>query len=349
MSDSINKVQTVIEGSDNKIYLNTDYTTLDNIDGDPAKFSKTFSIPLLENAEDYYMSIVRFNISTRDIPMTIVRTTGGVTDTEWKLTLEKGGTKETYTVQWSGENDVYSTPSSWDEKNRYFWCYQIDTIINMYNDAFQNLHTQLKTIHSGIGDNPIFMEFDTSVNGPIIHFPQLYVSQSVNLFIGDIAIDQFTGFNSNIVNFPSEFEALKLNINTTNPNTIDSVDYYDQYEKVKLFVADIVSFKSLLFVSSTIQMNNEAISNSYQKETYKPIITDFNPDLNILGSWRKNLSFFQDGPYRLTELKGRGPMKRFGYNVFWRTKRGTDIPLLLYYRSYMNVKFAFFKKSTFSS
>lgn len=122
-----------------------------------------------------------------------------------------------------------------------------------------------------------------------------------------------------------------------------------QYYQMQQYTSSIYSWQtlsSLVFISNTIPVNNEYIkglSNDAIGEVFRPILTDFEPDLSIKN--RDVLQYVPQAQYRYTELNGQSPLTTLQLSVYWQDNLLNLHPILIPYGSVATIKSQFIKKS----
>ena len=110
--------------------------------------------------------------------------------------------------------------------------------------------------------------------------------------------------------------------------------------------------RDIVFTTRSIPIYKEMVKSSSSADglpTFLSTITDFQPNLATALSGSSILSFFQEGPYRLINLLSPYPMRTFDFQIFWIDKLGNQIPLFITFNQEINVRFAFLRKSSFTS
>ncbi len=108
----------------------------------------------------------------------------------------------------------------------------------------------------------------------------------------------------------------------------------------------------MVFLTSTLPIQNEYIpataintSSNSGFAAYRPIITDFVPDLNLAGDTRTRFNYFPQGPYRLITLKSNEPLRRIDLQVFWQDQYQNLYPLSIACNESDTIKIMFIRKS----
>lgn len=142
------------------------------------RFNETRTNPIIPNAGDYYLSIVRFSLDTYNLPNFICEIQPNQADINlsiYSVTLEYdngvGGitsSNQEY-IQWVPQNKNSRLPiapnqtlAGFQEFSDYYYAYQFQYFLGLVNTAFQNALTSL-IANTGGGASPINL-----ANAPII-------------------------------------------------------------------------------------------------------------------------------------------------------------------------------------
>lgn len=91
--------------------------------------------------------------------------------------------------------------------------------------------------------------------------------------------------------------------------------------------------------ASAIQTTNSASS------SFRPILTDFVPNLQKIGDARSRLIYYPSGPYRLIDLCSNDPLRRIDLQVFWADQFQNLYPIYVSCNQSDTIKLMFIKKS----
>ena len=90
--------------------------------------------------------------------------------------------------------------------------------------------------------------------------------------------------------------------------------------------------------------DNNVVSRS-TSSSFQPIITDISLDTNDSSAYRNFISYIPSGEYRLSEMKGTGPLRDIDIQVYYRLRHNQKlIPMEMINGSSINVKIMFRKK-----
>jgi hypothetical protein len=195
--------------------MNLDVVNNSNTTPQRLVFNMTRTIPFLSNAEDYFLTVARFNLQTSNsLPVFIPDILTGQNNvdlTVYNITLSatNNGVSSTQTlpVQYRVSDTTQPTPSSplqsVDKSSSYYWVYNVNDWVAMLNSTLANTTLLINNV---IGEgltviNPPYIQYDLTTG-----FFTLYVDQDA---VADKSFKIY--FNPSLYNvlpFPSIYMAL---------------------------------------------------------------------------------------------------------------------------------------------
>lgn len=347
-----------IEKCANKIYYNASMTNNGTNIVELAEHDVTRTRPILDKPEDYYMSIIRFNVQARSIPIFIWYTTPNTTDTLLELSFRYNPSTNVYTrtVEYFPETTRNTPPTTWSATDNWFWSFSYQHICDVLNATLVALMADLN-LAEGTAYTPPFFEFNVNLQRFQINIPESMniPGTDIDFFVNERGTYIVEAFPS-IHNLDSNTLFTQLIYVNNGTNLVSkntgggAVNYYVLTEEYSNF-SNINSIGKIFFTSASLPIEYEWTQgvNNTGTSTSEPIIFDLMPLLETPGAERSQLSYFQNGPYRLIDMKGTVPLYRMQFKIWWQDYTGTNHPLELFRFSNANVKIAFIKKDTFTS
>lgn len=112
------------------------------------------------------------------------------------------------------------------------------------------------------------------------------------------------------------------------------------------------SLGSIVFTTSHLPVQVEYIPsssivsvNGTSNANFKPILTDFVPNLEETGSTRSRFIYYPSGQFRLIDLHSQIPLRKIDLQMFWQDQYQNLYPLYISYNESNSVKLMFIKKS----
>lgn len=289
----------------------------------PIKFSKTETSNILDNMDDYYMSVVNAVIPSSGTYLF------GVSEViKFFVAVEVGGVVYDQQLVYESRGELLPPTSDTEDG---IWT--VKQLLSMINTAIDTAWTS----SGATGDVPIMLEEGGrfTVRLPLVTDGQLYFNYPLgNKFKG---LDMF--FNS----FTSS-DGWRIINQDYGDNVIGSYVYNSQQSNSLELLTDI---KSILITSSSIPGVKEYVSdNTYSTNQTFDIVADF---ANVLSpgtgvDYTDYIYIAGDG-YRLIDIKSTGPLRKIEYEVRAQVKDGRSFRMRLLPGESAYVKFMFIKKS----
>lgn len=116
------------------------------------------------------------------------------------------------------------------------------------------------------------------------------------------------------------------------------------------------SFKNLVLNTGLVpvqvefvQVNTNSLQFDSGSQNFRPILTDFEPELIHAHDEKSIIQYFVQSPYRLINLNGSGPLRKFDVQIYWQDSLNILRPLYINVRQEATIKFVFVKKSSYVS
>lgn len=312
-----------------------------------ATFDKSFDNVIAHCPMDYYMAIVRFEISHLDLPIFLFK------ENLYSVTLRiNGNTSQQFLPYISNSGPRYTlfdTP-----------IYHYQQVVNSLNIALQNAYTNAGGVNTApfMVYNPedslfsIYTDVNDNFNIPT-DFDGTLLNTSSYIFMNIPCFELFETFNvfAYGINNPNGMDNVLFTSHyqqdynlVTFPN---GAQFYRLTQEVRaLYAMDGIS--SIIFSSSTIPVAREYVTytDPNQNTISLGIITDFIPQ-----DYARDLSpyLYNANPYRLLSLISMTPLKDLKFDVFVRYKSGEIQILPLLPGEEITIKFGFFKKSMYNN
>ena len=155
-------------------YMNLDVVNNSTTNPQRLVFNMTRTIPFLSNAEDYFLTVARFNLQTSNsLPVFIPDILTGQSDSDLTvynrtLPATNNGVSSTQTVPvlYRASDTTQPTPSpplqTVDKSSTYYWVYNVNDWVAMLNTALANATTFLNNVIAAglkVIENP-YIQYD---------------------------------------------------------------------------------------------------------------------------------------------------------------------------------------------
>lgn len=293
----------------------------------------TYSSPIIDKANDYYVAIARFSISHMSIPLYFFG--------------ESPSTK--YWVEFNGNREflVYQTAGYYSDfgyENPVFYYHQFAGMVNaalsLTNPSAPFIQYSSISEKFSLYFNGDTVAIDTTVTFSGDLFRQLQFIQAVRN-----ADDSYT------VTF-EDYQAGLNYYENQDPATSGTIPflYYMEQERPALYLLNQV--QNIAFISNRIPTTKEYVPNfTPDKENVlssRSILCDFIPNLGG-GRDLSEYQYYPQGPLRLINMESEKPITAIDVQLYFVTKDGTYYPLYLEQGEGITIKFIFMKKSLANS
>ena len=315
---------------------------------EPSNIYQRYARPLINKAEDYYISIDRFKIPLTTIPLFIFNNTPNyyyVNLTFNNNSFQSGQIPLTF-IPWC-DNLLPSNQA-------YYYVYHFDTFIKMINKAIAQAFVVLQGLTSLPGGaRPPY--FDISLPNFLLH----YYAQEAYYEEDATASTKFQLYcNNHLVQFltgmPVEYNALNYNscrilcINKQINMNIPSTGYLQMTTNSgqdTLIKWNLCS--GILFQSDSINITTEELPHTNNTNNTdlncKGILANF--DIIYTTPKPLELQYFAD-EYKKIDLNGVQAIDVIDLKLFWYSKDNVAYPLYLGHGETYTVRFVFIKKGT---
>ncbi len=332
------------------------------------------NIPIVDNPDDYYCSIIRLEFSGYSLPLVQFCVQTPVTDINkgiYSFTLSYGATSSAQTFYIFVPPDLSVLPpqagTPTQTFGQYYNIYDYSGIVNMMNTALETAFNDLVTATGG-GSSPIItakvpffyynpdtgrielytdkLFFDKSLPTPI----KIYWNAPSYIYLVAFAVETVSyndpNGKDNLIVIDSANGLNDKIITTGGPTYIKTQQQYISLEYMS-------SLKSIL-VLTTMSINTEAyninVPKSQQNVGYQGIMTDFLPDISQPIPGIIGYKFIYNAPslYRCFEFNQKTPLYTINAALFYTDIYGNSFPLTVPKGQLAEIKFMFIKKTIFN-
>lgn len=350
-----------------------------------AKGTAIYTQPLLLKPTDYYGCVSRLKVDMFNNPLLVPRIRVGQNNVNLTLYNFQMVYNNAGTLIYSDPVPVYYVPSNQyepipkppvvkqDISSGYYYTYDYNSIILMFNTAITASLANLKTKPASAGINQIqnatapYLVFD-STTGLSLKAPSTYFNYTPNTNFN------FTnGFNALLFNQDLEtfFNGIQVNriLNTSgDPIVCDNVFcLYDRGNNLlnNVYTSQIQSLEEMCYWQSiqTIQVQTSmSIVSEYaqgssndnkdgQTSQFISMLTDFqiDPSSTGLGGYHTILSYNKVENIRLFNFTSDIPIYKVDCQLYWSDRYNNTYPLFISPRVSVNIKYEFIKKHIFNT
>ncbi len=373
---------------ENHIYLDCLTSNIDsapNIKSQFLTFVEMRDNPILNNCSEYDLSIVRFQLSTANLPVMIFPVQLGQTDVNkgtYSITLKYKAFEYQSFISFVSPNkneSVLPPIVNQDFSNSYYEIYSYQYFINLVNTTFSNAFNGLKALVIAGGDNlpsiytPYFdwgVDTGTATLNADISGYNLNLTNPIQIYMNIGLFTLFSSFDAlyygtnGITNGKNYQFNVLVNPNNSNILTFGNsfipgetvISYIQCYQEFPTLAELGQAIKSVLFTTSLIPVAGSLQSkptlfnaNSFSsQQTQNNTVINMITDITVdssVFSGFKPSLIYNANPYRLIPLQGNAVLRSYDISVFYKDCYGNIKPFLLSAGGTSTIKIMFRKKN----
>lgn len=289
-----------------------------------ASFSETRTASILDNSSDYQLSIIRFSVPVKNIPLMILPPS-----LNYSITYSFDGLDATTYIAW--------IPNSNNPQKQYY-IYNPQEFIDAVNSALSNGFDSIKVLKPAFPATiaPYFV-----IDGDLVNFcaqttmtNQLYFNKLLkNMFATLNFIENYNGNETN----PKYYQiVIKDNGNNTLPTAPPQYKMISSSSILPLWS----DFKALIMATS-MPVNSELVG--AQNNIKRIVLTDFEADITD----KTPLRYYPQGPLRYYDMISKIPLMTVDLGLYWESSRtGSIYPIILEKGDNCTIKIMFEHKKT---
>ena len=380
MNTSIKKNPfTAIDNRSDHFYYNIDVShnnTKNKFRSIIAEYNVDLSQPLLDNPNDWYLSVVRFSLPAASIPLVIFPSKDQPAETAInRNTLEPlyfGMDYQIGNVSVQKYNRIVTyIPSDISEtsinEESYWYIYNPNNLIDMFNITLEELCDDINNDYPGtipLNRYPFF-RYDPITQLISLYYPQIFNEGSnPRILLGcsaNVYMQYLLSFQSYSINRDSIDKIdfiFVMPIYSNDQNLITFPNGQQMYEikqsfistqywlSVKQIVLSGPTFPSQLELMPNIVSKNAINQQTSQQINLFPTLTDYLPSFNNFSDARSILTYLPTAQYRLIDLMGTNLIRTIIIKVYWTDFQNVIHPIKLQFGSSFTAKLLFQKKDS---
>lgn len=337
------------------------------------RFSDTRPKAVIDDPQEWYMSVIRFHIDTISLPCMIPQIKTGQPDinkTIYSFTLKY----KTYIYQQyvifapqDATSKVPTSTSFQDNSTGYYFIYSNSYFIRLCNNALLEAYKGLSALVVGAGDTlpsayEPWLAYDPTSSEIIMNcdkagYDLQFVENPIEIYFNTPCYNLFSSFEftTKTYNDPNGLN-FQLNVfNNLDTNTMDLTNYtaiqcYQEYPSTSTWscVQSIILTSSNLPINPSIQASPQVFNSttSMQINTQNvnvPVISDFEVALNTGKEYKPSINY-APYTYRLIDMYGHNAINQINIEAYWKDIYNNQYPLMLNSNTNANIKILFRKK-----
>lgn len=304
-----------------------------------AIYSETSTAPILQNSSEWSLSVVRFNLTTNEMPVYVFEDVPGSGLFKYKVILEVGGLRVEAPID-------FNLAGSQSPYEGTFAFYSYNGILDSINTAYVAAYLVIQAQYI-LQVGPWPATFPTQAprvrllpgNSTQIFFEPAYHLNSFGIGVNPALLNKMGSF-SWAVDTAAPYDALlDISDKVWNHVTYDSIDYLFAQEP-GLSIQNWNSVRQIVFKTS-IPVESEFRSG--QNVEKDQVLTDFDLTGVIDGT---DINFFPTGPLREYPMYNRSALYELSLRILWRGRDGVDHKWLLGPEDVATMKIQFHRRHT---
>lgn len=337
-------------------------------------FAEQRDIPILDDPEQWHLSVVRFHLDTPNLPLIQFQVQEGQSNINlgiYSVTLKYQTFEAQAYINFIPVNTTALTPApplvNQDLSTGYYELYSYTYFIGLMNTALQTAYNTLSGLASLPSTVAPYFEWDPTTSKAILNADilgyDLSLTNPIEIYMNGPLFYLFSSFDAfyqgnnqtNGKNF--KFNVKNLNNGNIYTTTSPSINWLQTYQEYPTFgnlanpVDSIVFVTTQLPVTSSIQSKPQ-IYNSTTGDTQintnqktLNVLTDIQIDLDG-GGWQTKPSILYNpsAEYRIISLQSNQPLKSYDISVYWKDSASNFYPFFLAPGCASSIKILFRKK-----
>lgn len=320
-----------------------------------AVYNSYRSAPIIAKCNDYYCSVVRFDLPLDTVPLFIMPITNNPNDmNESSLIIGMTDTNNqnpvSFNIAFWPAVDM-PVPSVGQQTSPYYYVYSYNHMIDMIN--FKLAEAYANAFNGQPASNAPYFVYNGTTQLISLMLPEAYATTSSVIFMNNelsTFLDAFQLYSygdNQPLGRDFDINFRDGQINDTNHVMYNNNNYYQitqEYSTLPMWS----QLRKILILTNSIPINAEYIQiNDSSQNVTLPVITDFVLSFNQAGDSRSLAVYNPTSQYRLIDLISTGDLYNINLQVYWVDRLGNRNPLLLSVFQQGSVKIAFLKKELY--
>jgi len=367
----------------NKIYFNVNLhnDSTKSIRGSPtpAIFEQTRTEAIVENPNDYTLSVVRFTIPTVNIPIKyfpVIYNPANPSDinySAYSVSLKYNNITYTKHLEWKTQVDYVQLPQPPNplpnaqvfnnpDYYQYYSLFSFRHFSHLINEAIEdvfnnNIVPLLPANTPGKIYNPPYLVFDGSSFLYTFYCSSLFLEDNPNkielYFNTELGGNFDTSFNTVRYDYSDLHKNLRFVFNDPRntfqiPSSTEEDGYLHMFEQEFDSTGLMTSLKNIIVRSKTLPVRTESFSSTKSSDLISgqtvSILTDFEIDGSTLKNQKNSITYVPSAEYRRINLLGHTGIRHISLEILWGDEDGNIYPILIPPNKPANIKILFEEK-----
>ncbi len=326
-------------------------------------FKETRTVPYLMTPQQYFLSIVRFNMSSQ-LPVFIPRIEVSPAQTDpnktvYKMYINIGTTTVKINFKWISptlESPPKPEPSGYysvqDINNEYYKCFTYKYFLNLMN---KQISDALAVAFPSGGANAIWFQLDDSTykfklnyaSGPNI--PRFFMNAPLKFLFSGFTFQEVAAI-PNISIQPSplfelliEYAALPGATIYTAVADFPTLSSWNPISSI-VFTTSLMPIEQSQVSKAKVYGKNTTFASPTSSNVTSSTVTDFTVNVGPDNFYVPEVDYLPQGEYRLIDLQSNNPLYATDIKVEWMDKYGNLYPFYLPSGGWADIKIMFRQK-----
>lgn len=338
-----------------------------------AEYNVRKSEPIIDNPSDYYLTLARWSLPAFNIPLFVIPIQNNQSDvnlSEYSITLETSTDTVQVYIDYISRNSATAPTTAIPEQetsNSYYWIYDYQHMVDLVNNAISSAFSTITGLPVGavvprILFNPITNLF--SLIAEEIDYTTTYTpanpaqdryDANIKIWFNYKLFELFSGMSSFLPLSPIQADGRDAQLLVyyidnyyvePNATALASDVYLQMLQQIKT-ISTWSAMKSVVFETALIPIGKEYTSIS--GNSYKKVLTDFEPLKSSEQDVRTLLQYYPQGQYRLVDCIGTNPLYNIDIKAEWIDTYGNIHRLTIPYLHQMSAKLLFVKRNLYKT
>lgn len=326
-------------------------------------FKETRTVPYLMTPQQYFLSIVRFNMSSK-LPVFIPRIQVSPSQTDpnktiYTMYINIASITVKINFKWISptlesppppdQNGFYSTQ---DINNEYYKCFNYKYFLNLMN---KQISDALALAFPGGGANPIWFQLDDSTYkfklnyglGPNI--PRFFMNAPLKNLFSAFSFQEVSAIPNITIQPPPLFELLMEYVALPGALIFTAVADYPTLSSWNptssiVFTTSLMPIEQSQVSKARVYGQNTTFASPTSSNVTSSTVTDFTVNVGPNNFYVPEVDYLPSGEYRLIDMVGNSPIYATDIKVEWMDKYGNLYPFYLPSGGWADIKILFRQK-----
>jgi hypothetical protein len=363
------------------IYLDISMINDDRTGTNPTPFlyfNEVRNNPILMNASQYYLSVVRFDMKTGSLPVFLPQVDLTQTDPNkliYQICLTYDGVESVVNLEWIPQ-DFNAVPpntpfNSSDINSAYYNCYSFQHfVLSIMNNAFVSAVTNLNTLCTTAGKvlpslNPPLCEWDINnfkiiIDADVVGYDPSLI-KPINIYFNTPLYSLFSSLDAlyygyNVTNGKNYLLNMK-NMDNGNIYVLNNISYIQAYQEFSTLPTIANPVQSLVFATSLLPVVASQVTvpkvfndlNNYfagfSNANFANVVTDFEIEVLAGTLYKPLVHYSPTAQYRYIDMTSDTPLQNIDIAIYWKDNYNVLHPFTLQSQNSCNIKILFRKKT----